>query len=229
MILEDPVLSRMQDLSARWEAGGDRRSVFLGCYALMTRNMLSSLQGGEFSDPPWVHRLLEHFAGYYFAALESHESAPTAAPPVWQAAFASCAQPRASAAQQLLLGVNAHINFDLVLALVDLLEPEWPRLDNAGRSQRFADYAQVNAIIAATIDAVQDTILEPAMPAMQLLDVLMGPVDELLVARLIRSWRQSVWEAATRLLEAGEPEARTRLISQVEQHALQVARWIGEI
>jgi hypothetical protein len=125
--------------------------------------------------------------------------------------------------------VNAHINFDLVLALVDLLEPEWPRLDNAGRSQRFADYAQVNAIIAATIDAVQDTILEPAMPAMQLLDVLMGPVDELLVARLIRSWRQSVWEAATRLLEAGEPEARTRLISQVEQHALQVARWIGEI
>jgi hypothetical protein len=34
---DEPVVARMQALVTRWETVKDRRAVFLGCYALMTR------------------------------------------------------------------------------------------------------------------------------------------------------------------------------------------------
>lgn len=61
----------MNELLQQWEQTDDRRAIFLGCYALMTRNMLAGLNTGQFHDPRWVRALLEHFAGYYFDALDA--------------------------------------------------------------------------------------------------------------------------------------------------------------
>jgi len=41
--------------------------------------------------------------------------------------------------QNLILGVNAHINYDLVLATADMLEPEWSQLDEERRQARHDD------------------------------------------------------------------------------------------
>ncbi len=70
---ESPVIERMQALIARWEEQADPRSVFLSCYLLMTRNMLSAIDRGEFTDPAWADRLLHRFADYYFVALDAYE------------------------------------------------------------------------------------------------------------------------------------------------------------
>lgn len=65
-----PTIDRMNCLVRAWEEARDRRAVFLGCYALMTGNMLRAVEAGRFRDPEWTGRLLERFAAYYFTALE---------------------------------------------------------------------------------------------------------------------------------------------------------------
>ncbi|HTP10506.1 MAG TPA: DUF5995 family protein, partial [Anaerolineae bacterium] len=111
---EKPVLSRMTTLVDQWEAAHDRRAIFLGCYRLMTRNMLDAIEAGRFHDGAWVARLLERFADYYFAALERFEQDESSAPVVWKLAFDATRDEKVMTLQHLLLGVNAHINHDLV-------------------------------------------------------------------------------------------------------------------
>jgi hypothetical protein len=218
MTPSDPdILPRMAALIDGWEQAGDRRAVFLRCYMLITSNMLDAIAAGEFRDGPWVDRLLHDFAGYYFAALADYEERRTACA-VWRLAHDTC-RADADVVQLMLLGVNAHINYDLVLTLVDLLDHEWPDLGDDLRAQRYADYCHVNAIIGRTIDAVQDGLIEPQSPAMALVDRLLGPADEWIISRLITGWREEVWEYATRVM-ALPPDARRDLIAAVEAETL---------
>lgn len=223
---EKPVVTRMQGLIHNWEAAANPQAVFLSCYRLMTSNMLAAIERQEFQDSAWVDELLHHFAEYYFMALEAYEQDPPEAPLVWQLAHDTTQDPKTLPIQNLMLGVNAHINYDLVLTLVDLLGPEWDDLSDELRAARYKDYCHVNAIIAGTIDQVQDQVLEPAMPAMDLVDRLLGPFDEMLISRLINQWRETVWQYACRLLEASTEHERVFLLQQVEQEALEIGRLI---
>ncbi len=223
---EAPVVARMQSLILGWKEATNPQAVFLSCYKMMTGNMLDAIERHEFRDPAWVSRLLHCFADYYFVALEAYEHDPQAAPPVWQLAHDTTRDPRTLPLQNLLLGINAHINYDLVLTLVDLLRPEWREHSDEQRAARYSDYCHVNEVIARTIDRVQDEVLEPGMPAMELIDRLLGPLDELLISRLINHWRETVWQNAYCLLEAGADEERLALIQQVEGEALRLGELI---
>lgn len=227
MTVESPIASRMAALVTLWESDADQRAIFLRCYLMMTRNMQIAIANVEFKDPTWVDYLLTRFADYYFAALDAYGRDHTAAPRVWQIAHDAAHQPGVWALQKLLLGVNAHINYDLVLTLVEVLRVEWQNLTDAQRNQRHADYSYVNQIIARTIDAVQDQILEPAMPVLALLDALLGRMDEKLVSRVLTAWRDQVWREAVQILEAADAAEQARIIQQVEARALREARLIA--
>jgi Family of unknown function (DUF5995) len=219
---EQSVLIRMTNLVEQWEAAYDRRAIFLGCYRLMTHNMLDAIAAGRFHDGAWVARLLERFADYYFVALDRFELGEPNTPPMWKLAFDATRDEDVTTLQHLLLGVNAHINFDLVFSLNDLLQPEWAAATPEQRAQRHADHELVNRIIGETVDAVQDQVVEQYSPWVEIFDKLLGPVDEWLTSRLISHWREEVWENAVRYLEAATPEEREALRQHTEQHAMRL-------
>ena len=224
MSAQHSVVDRMQDRIDGWERSGDPRAVFLSCYALMTQNMLDAVDAGEFADAAWVSRLLHHFAGYYFDALDTYETGEEHTPAVWRRAHDAARRSGTPAISLLLLGVNAHINYDLVLAVADLLEPEWPGLTDAERRTRYEDYCRVNDTIGRTIDSVQDGILEKREPIMALVDTLLGPVDEWLVSRGITEWREEVWGHAVRRVETTGEAQREVLRQEIEASAMRWAR-----
>jgi hypothetical protein len=228
---DEAVLRKMLEQIEVWEASQDRRAIFLSCYSVMTRNMIHSLKSGVFHDEKWVDELLNHFADYYFRAHEVYESGSETAPPIWRLTFEAAQNPKVLAVQHLILGVNAHINFDLVLALVDMLEPEWMSLADIGRRRRFQDHCTINTIIASSIDEVQDSILERYSPGMSLIDRAFGHLDEMLISKLITHWRERVWQNAARCVNCSSPEERDDLIRQVEGASLRkgqaiLLRWI---
>jgi hypothetical protein len=225
--MEDPVLDQMQALITRWQANADERAVFLTCYRMMTGNVLTALQSGQFNDPAWVDRLMRRFANYYFTALDAYEQEPNSAPDAWRLAFVTAGHTHLNTLQKLLLGVNAHINYDLTLALYDVLSPDWAAFSAEQRDLRLADHCQINAVIAGTIDAVQEQIVEPEMPILSIFDRLLGPVDELITSRIISSWRDTVWRHAMDLLEKDSPEERVEIIQRIEQDALRIGDLIG--
>jgi hypothetical protein len=220
------VLEQMRVLVVQWQDAGDDKALFLDCYRMMTGNVQSAIQAKTFNDSDWVGRLLSHFADYYFEALQEYQLSPDSAPQSWQLAHNAAADPDVTALQKLLLGVNAHINYDLVLTLVDLLADEWDQHSPAQRQDRYADHCQINQIIGQTIDVVQDQVLEPAMPLMALVDSLLGPVDEFLISNLISQWRELVWVNASSLLEMGDADQRAIRIAEIEQDVLHIGRMI---
>ena len=206
----------MQSQVKQWEESADARAVFLRCYMMMTENMVVALQGNEFKDPPWVDTLLRRFAERYFDALDAYETQAVTTPAAWKLAH-DTSRTDALVLQKLLLGVNAHINYDLVLTLADLLQPEWAELHEMERGARYFDFCYVNDVIGRTIDVVQDTLLEPLMPGMDIVDAMMGRLDEAFVSRMITSWRDNVWERTLQLLDAKEPVEYARQLQQLEE------------
>ena len=223
-----PVVEKMYTLIRAWETQNDRRAIFLNCYAQMTQNMLLAVDAGEFHDRVWVTKLLHRFAEYYFVALDSYDHAQPA-PPVWQVAFDAAAHPHSTTLQNLFLGVNAHINYDLVLTLYDMLLPEWVNLSHALRQSRYQDHTHVNDIIAATIDGVQDTVVERYTPEMEWVDKVLGPLDEWMTAKMIARWRETVWHQAVKMVETSSETARAGIREKVEEGALHMARFIARI
>ena len=216
------VIKRMETFIVAWEKAGDRRAIFLSCYAMMTRNILSAIQAGDFEDNAWVYKLLQRFAEYYFTALEAYERTQRASL-VWQLAFDAARLPHIHVLQNLVLGVNAHINFDLVYTLEDVLVSEWSQLTQEQRSSRYRDHCHVNEVIYQTIDSVQDQVIERYEPIMDQVDRLMGSLDEWITSRFITDWREEVWENVTRLLQSSDESEREFLLQEVEQRSVRRA------
>jgi hypothetical protein len=201
-------LTKMTEQLVLWEAAGDRRSIFLDCYTRMTSAMCGALTSEHFEDPDWVDALLERFAVYYFDATAAWERGDADTPLPWTLAHRATTSRRATTLQLLFAGVNAHINYDLVLTLVDLLDGEWAGHDERSLGIRRRDYDRVNDVITATVDEVQDEVLERHAPALDVVDRILWRADEWLAVRMLTSWRTSVWRRAVRILEHGDPSAR---------------------
>ena len=224
---EPPLTHRMDARLTAWRDANDPRHVFLACYRLMTANVQAAIVAGEFHHPVWVDTLLHRFADYYFEALDAYDRGATDTPAVWQHTFVTTTQHRLHVLQQLFLGVNAHINYDLVLTLLDMLRERWPECDAHTRASFHADHCHINTVIARTIDVVQDDVVERVSPAMNLIDVGLGRVDEWLIARLITRWRGRVWTEACAILDANDPRVQRERLHALERDVLRLARRIA--
>jgi hypothetical protein len=203
-----------------WQAAADARAIFLQCYLLMTRNMFAAIDMGEFSDSAWVRSLLNRFAQHYFDALDAYEHDPDSTLKVWLITHKAAERADTLVTQNLMLGINAHINYDLVFALVEMLEDEWPALSPEQRRARYVDHSHVNHVIGRTIDAVQDHVISRLVPAFCIVDKALGPVDEWATTRLVTRWRDTVWDQAVRILASRAGGDREELRIEVEQIAL---------
>lgn len=226
MTNQPPITAKMLALVQEMEKAADQRAIFLNCYLLMTQNMLKAVDASEFNDSAWVGYLLERFAQYYFDGLTAYDEKRATTSAVWQLAHRTAGEPERYVLQHLLLGVNAHINYDLVLTLVDVLEPEWAGLTAVQQAERQVDYCQVNEIIRITIDTVQDDVVEAYSPVMDLVDKTLGPLDEWLISRLITNWRDEVWDTAVALMTTRETAVRQQLLHQIEATTLHRAEAI---
>ena len=187
---------------------------------MMTQNVLAAIQASDFEDTLWVATLMENFAGYYFQALETYENGSASPLDVWGIAFHAAQNPHTHVLQNLVLGVNAHINYDLVFALSELLAGEWAQLSPEQRQMRYRDHCHINEIINHTINEVQDQVIDRYQPLFSVADKLLGPLDEWMISLLMSEWREEVWKHVTRLLDPAEPTDRAAIIQQVHQLSL---------
>jgi hypothetical protein len=124
------LLGRMEGLLGPLEAGGDPGRYFLATYLRTTRAVAEELDRGGFRDPAWVERWDVAFADLYLDAVEDAR-AGRRPPEPWAVAFAAAERDGLPPLRHVLLGMNAHINFDLaqsLLAVISEAEFEDPEL-----------------------------------------------------------------------------------------------------
>lgn len=224
----DALIDRMKARLAQLETAGDNRRVFLEVYLAMTTKMARSLRGGNFLDPSWACRLTDNFADLYFAADDAFE-AGTGCPAVWERTFTIAREGRATTVEHALLGINAHITYDLPMAVARTIRDPGDDTLAHGRpppdvlARRRYDFEVVNQLIAETIDVVQTRLARRFLP-LRLLDPLAGRVDEYLAARFLRSARTQGWPIAVALLSATTDPEQERIRKHLEAVALHAAR-----
>ena len=98
------------------------RREFLQTYLRTTDAVGTAVRNGTFDDPEWVQRWDAAFAGLYLAALDADLSGSGGVPRPWRLAFdAPAALPPL---RHVLLGINAHVNYDLPQALLMVIPDE---------------------------------------------------------------------------------------------------------
>lgn len=97
--------------------------VFNDAYLIVTSNIKQASETGHFENPKFIEKFCVSFARYYFEAINKTVQAGEL-PDAWSTLNTVSRNKTTPNFILLLLGANAHINHDLALALVKLMEHE---------------------------------------------------------------------------------------------------------
>ncbi|MFC5133351.1 MULTISPECIES: DUF5995 family protein [Haloferacaceae] len=192
----DDVAERLARAESRLRDRGDRRSVFLTVYVRMTEAVAAAIEAGEFVDDEWVASYLVAFAEHYrraFLAFERREF--DALPRAWIVAFGAAARGDTLVAQDALLGINAHISYDLTYTLRDVgIDPD--------RGHKRADHDRINDVLARLVSVVQEALVEVYDAAgVAGVDALFDPLDDRIALLGLKGSREFAWRNAVSLAD----------------------------
>ena len=111
----DDVIERLTEIVQQAIANGDRKGYFAALYKRMTLAVHASIEAGEFDDGDRIAALGVRFANRYLTAQERFETGELMVRS-WLLVFEAAAASTHTVLQQLLVGINAHINLDLGIA-----------------------------------------------------------------------------------------------------------------
>lgn len=183
-----------------------RESSRLGYFACMYRSVTvkvkEGIETGRFEDGPRMERLDVIFANLYLEALEAYRRGART-PRSWTVAFQKANSWRPLILQHLLLGMNAHINFDLGLAAARTAP-------GAALPSLKRDFIEINTLLGEMLEVVQDKIAQVS-PWMGILDRAGGRHDEIVGNFGLRRARDVSWHAAQRFATLSQARASEEL------------------
>lgn len=170
----------------------NRVSAFNALYLKITRRVENSLVTAR--EPEFLELLDIEFAKRYFYALDRWNCDDEATPDVWEVLFKRSGDLRMSRLLAAMLGVHAHINHDLSLALITT----WNETGAPVDERIHADYLLVNDIFYQEIPPLRrafsdDWHLE--------LDDMVGTLDDWSQRCLVTVTRARAWDRARDLWE----------------------------
>ncbi len=165
---------------------------FLGTYQRTTLAVGQAVDAGEFEDAAWVERWDVAFAELYLVALDAHLGGGTPSRP-WRLAFD--APPDLPALRHVLLGINAHVNYDLPQALLAVIS-DADFEDASLMASRRRDHERIDGVLASRV-AAEDA--ELAVHGRTLTDRLLQPLNRVSSRRFLRESRMKVWHNTAEL------------------------------
>jgi hypothetical protein len=175
-------------------AGCAHRATFLATYRRTTLAVGAAVQRGFFEDGAWVARWTAVF-GRYFTDAHDADLAHQPVPRPWRLAFGLAADVHPLA--HLLVGMNAHINYDLPQAMLDVIGPD-DFADADLLASRVRDHDRIDEILARRVAAEDGHI----GGSRRLLDRVLTPANRLASRRFLAESRAKVWENVLALHEA---------------------------
>jgi hypothetical protein len=216
----DEVVRAMEGLEHHFHQRRDLRGVFATGYLEITRAIHRNLAGNLFLDAAWSTRYLVAFANLYRLALLDYEEGRTdRVPKSWRISFDAARAGTGLVIQHLVLGINAHINHDLAIALVQVgIDPDRPR--------RYADHLRINQILEGATARMKQRVASMYAPVLHRLDRLAGRLDDDLTNFSIPKAREHAWTFAVALAAARDEAERALLRRMLDDQAAVIARLV---
>ena len=173
----------------------NRVGAFNDLYLTITRRVDGALTTdgpGRAEDPEFLELLDIEFAKRYFHALLLWNADDEATPDVWEVLFKRAGDGGMTQLVAAMLGVNAHINHDLSLALV----ATWNETGAPHDATKHPDYLLVNQIFYEEIPPLRRSYSNDWQLA---LDGFVGSLDDWSQRILVTVTRARAWDQAREL------------------------------
>jgi len=191
------LLDRMDSLLAPFEERSDPTRHFLTTYRRSTETIGRHIEERRFVDPDWVERWDLHVAGLYVDALERWDRAGEAPGP-WAVAFRAASDEMAGGQRlpplrHVLLGMNAHVNWDLPPSLLAVITDD-ELGDDEVMARHAEDHARLDAILVSRVDAEDEELKKVEGPGDRTwLDRALTPFNQAGTKRFLSEARRKCW------------------------------------
>lgn len=184
------VIAHLDDIISWSRVAPSRVGFFAALYRKVTVQVRDDIEAGRFGDGERMEALDVAFANRYLDAVSVHWDAgrPTAS---WEVAFDASGSWRPLIVQQLLVGINAHINLDLGIASAAVAPGE-------ELATLRADFMAINGVLAGMVGGVLEE-MGRLSPWIGLLDRVGGRTERKLINFSLDVARREAWSFAERL------------------------------
>ncbi|MFL9482854.1 DUF5995 family protein [Chitinophagaceae bacterium LWZ2-11] len=180
----DEVIAAMQQVIDECIKNNDRMGYFAALYHKVTVAVKEGIAKGEFEDGPRMDRFDVIFASRYLDALAAWKKKEQISAS-WEIAFNATKKSSYLILQQLLMGMNAHINLDLGIAAAQIAGDQ--PIENIHK-----DFNTINAILSSlTYDVLKD--IDSMSPLLSLLGLHAGNQSSVLIQFSIGNARDGAW------------------------------------
>jgi hypothetical protein len=213
-------IRRMRELQAR--LGCDHKAVFATTYLELTRTARDALVAdpGLLRWPQWFFREDALFANVYFRSVR-HWERGREVPEAWRIAFETAENGEVIGAQDMLLGINAHVQNDMPFVLARL------GLRDRRGDARKPDHDLFNQVLADGYERVVGQVGERYDSNMAVTNPPGVPADDVAGLEIVRQWRENVWRNAERLVNANSDAQRAAIAAEIQAYAAEWARAIA--
>jgi len=213
----DEVVERMIALETALPVG-DGVGYFNKLYLEVTRAVVERLRRGEFEQPRFLEHLAVLFSNAYFRALDESERDPAAVSRAWAPLFEARARKRVAPIQFVLAGMNAHINYDLPIGVVQTCEAFGVSPRDGTAEHR--DYLHLNAILGETQETVKAWLVTGLLG---FLDRALGRLDDIVASFSVLRAREAAWAHAKTLWQVRDQRELTGAYLDALEHTVGLA------
>ncbi len=227
-------LGALDGVTEKLLAEGDPRAAFPDVYGIITLRVaesveLSERQGerGLFLAPAWISRLAGHFCERYLETLGWSLSGGSQDASGWDATYAAVHLEGTFPLQHVLLGLSAHINFDLAIGIHKTIL-EHGATDAATLRRYKHDHDAVNDLLRASIpEAFDHLIHRHHCEAAAVIYRRTYAFAEWATMRILANWRARVWDDAMAMLAARSTAERETIVARMERLSRRYARLLS--
>lgn len=187
------VIGRLKGIVAALPPGDGARA-FTSLYLAVTVAVDETAKPGGFEDARFVRLLDVVFANQYFAALRNALLRAGPVPKAWAPLLGARGARGVLPLQFALAGMNAHINRDLPLALVQTCEARG--IDLRRRTPQHRDFRQINSLLTVVEAQVKAELVTDALRDF---DVALGELDDVIAMWKVERARDAAWNHAETL------------------------------
>jgi hypothetical protein len=206
------VIARLKAIVAALPPGDGLRA-FTGLYLAVTEAVEETAKPGGFEDVRFVRWLDVVFANLYFEALRNALLGGGPVPKAWAPLVGARTKRGVLPLQFALAGMNAHINRDLPIALVQTCEGRNVELRSRSPQQR--DFRAINALLAGVEASVKAQLVTDALRDF---DVALGELDDVVAMWKVERARDAAWNHAETLWALrGAPRLRLQFVRTLDR------------
>jgi len=213
---ESGVIGDIEEILTWSREHESRIGYFAALYWHVATTLTEALKRGEFTNTVAMEHLNEVFFHRYLTAV--HDTWAGRPPSEsWQVAFDAAVEDHLIVVQHLLLGANAHINFDLAIAVAEAIpQAELPAFE--------PDYMKMNELLSSLIAGMAADISR-FWPLLRFISRYAAGADDAIIAFSLRAARDQAWTTAVEL--AGmDPDQRAVAIAAEDQRVSALARLV---